>query len=79
MLSDSTFSSGDPEPGPGRHVWRQVSARVKFLQYIGIYWVGHPDESEEAHAHLVQWTGQELTSPALYLKWYRKTYLGLAH
>jgi len=52
---------------------------VKFLQYIGIYWVGHPDESEEAHAHLVQWTGQELTSPALYLKWYRKTYLGLAH
>ncbi len=60
-------------------IWAKVSGRIRFLQCVGIYWVGYPTEREKARKYLVQVSGQELDSAALYLKWYRKACLGLTY
>jgi hypothetical protein len=60
-------------------VWKELFPRVRFLQCIGIYWVGYPAEKEKAKDYLVRFSSKAFDDPALYLKWYRREYLRLAY
>jgi len=64
-------------PEQWRRVWPKLATRVRFLQWLGIYWIGHPDERDKARARIVEFSGQEYDGPADYLKWYRSTCLYL--
>lgn len=66
-------------PEQWRNVWPKVSPRVRFLQCVGLYWIGDPDEKAKAREFLVQFSGQEFDSAAMYLKWYRNSCLGLKY
>jgi hypothetical protein len=59
--------------------WKTLSPRIRFLQCLGIYWMGYPAEKEKAKEYLIQFSGQKADSPATYLKWYRKACLGLPY
>lgn len=58
-------------------VWPKLLPAVKFVNCIGIYWLGHPDEQKRAKRILVEFTNRDFDDPALYLKWYRQQYLHL--
>jgi len=62
----------DLTPDQWREVWPKVFPTIRFLQCLGIYWVGYPDEKGSARSYLVEFSGREFQSPADYLKWYRK-------
>jgi hypothetical protein len=65
-------------PGQWRDtVWPKLRPRVRFLQCLGIYWVGDPAEKARAREYLVEFSHQEFVSPEAYLKWYRETCLGV--
>ncbi|MEN6425534.1 MAG: hypothetical protein ABFE13_09235 [Phycisphaerales bacterium] len=66
-------------PEQWRDAWPKLSPRVRFLQCLGVYWVGYPQEKQKAREYLIQFSGQDLESPAMYLKWYRKACLGLTY
>jgi len=53
--------------------WKELSKYAKFINAIGIYWIGYPDEKAEAKKYLVQTSGQDYNEPEKYLQWYRKT------
>lgn len=59
--------------------WKESSPRVRFLQCLGIYWVGYPDEKKKAREYLAQFSGRTSEDPVTYLKWYRREYLKLAY
>lgn len=67
----------DLTPDQWREVWPKVFPTIRFLQCLGICWVGYPDEKERARRYLVEFSGREFQSPADYLKWYRKNRLFL--
>jgi len=58
-------------------VWLEVQPKMKFMNCVGIYWVGYPIEMERAKEYLVQYTGQDYKEPEKYLQWYRKNILGV--
>lgn len=62
-----------------RDVWPKLHPTVRFLQCVGIYWVGYREEKEKAREFLVQFSGQEFQSPAQCLRWYRKNSLRLTY
>lgn len=64
-------------PEQWREVWPKVQPTVRFLQCLGIFWVGYPDEKAKAREYLAEFSGKEFESPALYLQWLRKNRLGL--
>jgi hypothetical protein len=67
-------------PGQWRNTtWKQWFLRVRFLQCLGIYWVGYPSEKAKAREFLVQFSGETFEDPARYLKWYRQEHLKLAY
>ncbi|MBP7052233.1 MAG: hypothetical protein KBE65_14570 [Phycisphaerae bacterium] len=59
--------------------WKGLFPRVRFLQCIGICWVGYPAEKEKAGEYLVRFSGKTFEAPAMYLKWYRRECLKLAY
>jgi len=59
--------------------WKGLFPRVRFLQCIGIYWVGYPPEKERAKEYLVRFSNKTFDDPAMYLKWYRRECLKLAY
>ncbi|HNS20772.1 MAG TPA: hypothetical protein PKH24_09750 [Sedimentisphaerales bacterium] len=59
--------------------WKGLFPRVRFLQCIGICWVGYPAEKEKAREYLVQFSGKTFEDPGMYLKWYRRECLKLAY
>jgi hypothetical protein len=48
--------------------------RFLYLNAIGVYWIGFPDEKEVAKRYLVEFSGQNYPEPESYLKWWRKQY-----
>jgi hypothetical protein len=50
--------------------------QIKFMNSIGIYWFGYPDEKERAKEYLVKFSKQDFEEPEKYLQWYRKKYCG---
>jgi hypothetical protein len=60
-------------------VWPKVQPTVCFLQCLGIYWVGYPDEKATAQEYLVKFSGKNFEWPADYLQWFRMNRLGLAY
>jgi hypothetical protein len=56
--------------------WQLALPRMKFINCIGIYWVGYPDEKVKAKEYLVKFSGEDFAEPEKYLQWYRMKYYG---
>lgn len=49
---------------------------VEFLAFhnaVPVYWLGYPDEKEEAKKILIEYSGRDFIDPEQYLMWVRKT------
>ena len=55
-------------------IWNQALIDIKIINAIGIYWVGYPDEKNEAKEYLKSATGKDFNEPAEYLQWWRREY-----
>ena len=60
-------------------VWPKLLPPIKFINCLGIYWLGYPEEKEKAKPFLIEFTAKDFDSPAAYIKWYRRQYLHLAY
>lgn len=56
--------------------WKNINKKAKFINAIGIYWIGYQQEKINAKQYLTDFTGEDHSDPADYLKWYRKKYFG---
>lgn len=54
--------------------WNNVHFAIETLNAIGIYWIGYPDEREQAHEWLVGHLGVDFETPEAYLQWWRHQY-----
>ena len=55
-------------------VWPGVIEKVKFINAIGLYWIGYDDEKKIAKRYLEQYSKEKYDNPVDYLKWYRKKF-----
>jgi hypothetical protein len=55
-------------------IWPEEIKHVKFINAVGIFWIGYPDEKAAAKKYLMEFSGQDLDEPGEYFKWYRKKY-----
>jgi hypothetical protein len=83
MLSELGFSDQIQDTSYGtdssvwkEHTWPQEIGKVVFLNSIGIYWFGYPDEKIKAKEYLVKFSGEDFAEPEKYLQWYRMKYYG---
>jgi hypothetical protein len=53
--------------------------QIVFLNAVGIYWIGYPEERETAKAYLVEFSGESFKEPDQYLKWWRMQFYGVAY
>ena len=58
-------------------VWVNVQPKIKFINAIGVYWIGYTDEKMKAKKYLIEFSGQDYDEPEKYLQWYRKNILGV--
>lgn len=61
---------------PEEKDWLEAQPVIKFMNCIGIYWVGYPEEKIKAKEYLVKFSGQDFAEPEKYLQWYRMKYYG---
>ncbi len=54
--------------------WKTINRKAKFINAIGIYWIGHSKEKENAKKYLFEFTGEDHSEAQQYLKWFRKKY-----
>lgn len=47
---------------------------IKFINAIGIYWAGYPDEKIKAKKFLKTFSGEDFNEPEKYLQWWRNVY-----
>ena len=52
---------------------------IVYLNSIGISWIGSQDERENATQSLARFTGQEYSTPDMYLKWWRKKFYATSY
>lgn len=57
-----------------KEVWPDAIKNIKFLNAIGIYWAGYPDEKVEAKKFLKGFSGEDYKEPEKYLQWWRNVY-----
>jgi hypothetical protein len=79
LLNDLGFSSEDltpysKDPAYWFENWKTINRKAKFINAIGIYWIGNPKEKENAKKYLIEFTGEDHSEAQLYLKWFRKKY-----
>ena len=55
--------------------WTSALENIKIINAIGIYWVGYPDEKEEAKEFLKSISGKDFTEPTEYFQWWRREYM----
>jgi len=79
LLNIIGFSEKDIEPGNVtdtlkrfNEIWDANLKSIKFINEIGVLWIGYPDEQIKAKEYLTQYSGKEFDDPADYLDWYRK-------
>ncbi|RPI15294.1 MAG: hypothetical protein EHM58_14480 [Ignavibacteriae bacterium] len=65
-----------PQFVPTYKDWQLAFPRIKFVNCIGIYWIGFPDEKVKAKEYLIKFSGQDFEEPEKYLQWYRMKYYG---
>lgn len=57
-------------------IFPDLMKKIKFLNSIGIYWFGYPNEKIKAKEYLVKFSGEDYAEPEKYLQWYRMKYYG---
>lgn len=60
------------------HLTEQWS-QIAVLNAIGALWIGDPAEQAAARTYLIQASGENLTEPSQYLKWWRKRYFDVSY
>ena len=77
------FDSRVGAPTMTREEWKGYLTaqwpQIVFLNAIGIYWTGYSEESARAREYLVRVSGEDLTDPSEYLKWWRREFYGLTY
>jgi hypothetical protein len=69
---DSTFYPSDPLIWHTN--WKNFNSKAKFINCIGIYWAGYPEEKTRAKQYLKEFSGVDFVEPEKYLQWYRERY-----
>ncbi len=59
-----------------KYLWPEMKEHVKFINAVGIYWIGYADEKEEAKEFLREFSGEDFESAKEYFRWYRMKYYG---
>ena len=54
--------------------WPEALKNIKFINAIGIYWSGYPDEKIKAKEFLKNFSGEDYNEPEKYLQWWRNIY-----
>jgi hypothetical protein len=72
LEEDFTFYSKDSVTW--QENWKNINKKVKFINAIGIFWIGYPDEKIEAKKYLIEYTREDFSEPDNYLKWFRKKF-----
>lgn len=57
-----------------KEMWPEMKEHVKFINAVGIYWIGFEDEKVKAKEFLREFSGEELESAKEYFRWYRMKY-----
>jgi len=57
-------------------IWPESLKDIKFINNLGIYWVGYADEKEKAKQFLIEFSGKDFSEPAEYLQWWRREHKG---
>jgi len=77
-LIDLGFDPRVGSPNMSRDEWDQHLAnqwpQILILNAIAVYWIGEPDEQENAKGYLVLTTHNDFPEPERYLKWWRKKF-----
>jgi hypothetical protein len=55
-------------------IWPEALKNIKFINAIGIYWAGYPDEKINAREFLKNFSGEDYSEPEKYLQWWRNVY-----
>jgi hypothetical protein len=55
-------------------LWPEELKNIKFINAIGIYQVGYPDEKIKAKEFLKNFSGKDYAEPEKYLQWWRNVY-----
>jgi hypothetical protein len=55
-------------------MWPEALKDIKFINAIGIYWAGYPDEKIRAKEYLKQFSKEDFAEPEKYLQWWRNVY-----
>ena len=55
-------------------IWPEALKDIKFINAIGIYWAGYPDEKIKAKEFLKQFSKEDFAEPEKYLQWWRNVY-----
>ncbi|MDD5362555.1 MAG: hypothetical protein PHN88_10520 [Ignavibacteria bacterium] len=56
------------------NIWPEAVKNIKFINAIGIFWAGYPDEKVRAKKYLMEFSGEDYALPEKYLQWWRKVY-----
>ncbi len=77
LLNELGFGAGVfGEPIDTSEYKKTEEGAVEYWTYnnaLSVYWLGYPDEKEEAKNILIQYSGQNFSNPEQYLEWGRKT------
>jgi hypothetical protein len=82
ILREFGFEKNDLNQGPldtnewHNKIWVNVQPKIKFINAIGVYRIGYPDEKIKAKEYLVKFSGKDFVEPEKYLQWYRMKYYG---
>lgn len=55
-------------------IWPEALKDIKFINAIGIYWAGYPDEKIRAKEYLKLFSKEDFEEPEKYLQWWRNVY-----
>ena len=55
--------------------WTLINQNAKFINAIGIYWMGYPNEKLIAKNYLTDFSAVDYAEPEKYLQWYRKKFM----
>jgi len=57
-----------------KDTWPEMKEHVKFINAVGIYWIGFEDEKVNAKEFLRKFSGEDFESAKEYFRWYRMKY-----
>lgn len=82
-LIDMGFDPRIGSPTMTRQEWDrdfdQMWPQMVFLNAIGVFFVGSPDEVADAKNYLIKKSGQNFDEPDMYLKWWRKNFYDVTY